>query len=152
MIICILIAHSSIYGLYVAHIIKHFLEKRILMSIFYYFLSLFLLIHFIKSIDNMLYRINIQELTHEDGIKKNKFKKMKDDEIKDLLIRNNKILTVCNNTNIKCIICFEKFDIRNKTLELKCKHIYCIECLAKWCKIKNECPLCRNCLINDDFY
>ena len=122
------------------------------MSIFYYFLSLFVLIHFIKSIDNIIYRINIQELTYEDGIKKNRLIKLKHDVIKDLLIRNNKILTKRNNINIKCYICFEKIDAENKTLELKCKHIYCIECLAKWCKIKNECPLCRHYLINEDFY
>jgi hypothetical protein len=41
-----------------------------------------------------------------------------------------------------CFICLEK--ISNHVLEPSCQSIFCGECLLKWLKIHNTCPLCRS--------
>jgi hypothetical protein len=41
--------------------------------------------------------------------------------------------------NEKCIICYEEFNKMNK---LKCKHLFCYECLEEWLKENKKCPVC----------
>ena len=41
-----------------------------------------------------------------------------------------------------CNICMDK--INKPIMEPNCQNIFCGECLLKWLKTKNTCPLCRN--------
>tara|TARA_B110000438_G_C15646216_1_gene577577 strand:- start:59 stop:901 length:843 start_codon:yes stop_codon:yes gene_type:complete len=52
-----------------------------------------------------------------------------------------------NALNGNCTICYEKL---KKTIVLTCCHnMFCGECILKWLKKKNTCPLCRS-KINKD--
>jgi len=41
-----------------------------------------------------------------------------------------------------CSICLNTIEIDNRIYELKCNHIFHVECLNKW--NKNTCPYCRS--------
>ena len=42
-----------------------------------------------------------------------------------------------------CIICLDI--IIEPTMCIKCKHVYCKQCIKKWCKINSKCPnRCEN--------
>ncbi len=46
--------------------------------------------------------------------------------------------------NFTCIICYdEENNLINDVVKLKCNHKYHLECINKWLKIKNVCPLCK---------
>lgn len=53
------------------------------------------------------------------------------------------------NTNDNCPICLENIQI---TYILKCSHIFHTNCLEKWTKDNNSCPLCRKELIDQVLY
>lgn len=40
-----------------------------------------------------------------------------------------------------CVICYSS--CRDKSFPECCLHIFCFECLCKWSKQKNQCPLCK---------
>lgn len=59
-----------------------------------------------------------------------------------------------NITNIKnemdkeiCGICYDICN-SNNIKRLFCAHVFCMECINKSLKIKNECPICRT--VNDE--
>ena len=33
---------------------------------------------------------------------------------------------------------------KNKTTGDSCRHSFCYECILKWCRVKNECPLSKS--------
>ncbi len=39
----------------------------------------------------------------------------------------------------ECSICYEKFTKMNN---LKCKHMFCYDCLDEWLKENKKCPVC----------
>ena len=41
-----------------------------------------------------------------------------------------------------CSICFDE-EIKISFTKTKCNHYYHNDCLRKWCKISNSCPICR---------
>lgn len=41
-----------------------------------------------------------------------------------------------------CSICFDE-EIKTSFTKTKCNHYFHSHCLRKWCKISNDCPLCR---------
>lgn len=43
--------------------------------------------------------------------------------------------------NGECSICISHID--NPVLEPSCQHLFCAECLLKWLKLKDQCPMCR---------
>ena len=45
--------------------------------------------------------------------------------------------------NEKCMICLDDFVKNEKINQLKCFHKYHINCIKKWLKIQNFCPLCK---------
>ena len=44
----------------------------------------------------------------------------------------------------KCLICLENFKIGDDSIILPCIHIFHSECIKKWMKNKNACPICKN--------
>ena len=46
-----------------------------------------------------------------------------------------------------CGICYDEYDINNITY-LICAHVFCMKCISRSLKIKNECPICRT--VNDE--
>jgi Ring finger domain len=45
-----------------------------------------------------------------------------------------------NNT---CVICYSSVKEEKKCFPENCLHIFCFECLCKWSRQKNQCPLCK---------
>ena len=45
----------------------------------------------------------------------------------------------------ECIICLDDFkkDSKKKATLDPCQHIFCFDCISKWSKKVNECPLCK---------
>ena len=51
---------------------------------------------------------------------------------------------------VECCICMENInDDQNKVIT-KCKHIFCLTCILNHYEEKNNCPLCREILVNED--
>jgi hypothetical protein len=45
----------------------------------------------------------------------------------------------------RCTICFEGFTNINDAVKIRdCKHVFCRECLLRWLKQSNSCPMCRS--------
>ena len=40
----------------------------------------------------------------------------------------------------RCAICLESHVIKSKP---ECGHVFCFQCLVKWCRVKLECPTCK---------
>ena len=144
---CVILSFSTAYGIFFLFY-TGFLKKRILEAVVYYFVLLILLCYIIYHIDKIHYRGNGVLDTSED-IVINVYSTMKDESIIKLLenySKNDEIL-LNNNKKISCRICFDDKFISGDVIKLRCSHIYCKECISKWCRIKNECPLCRKRLI-----
>lgn len=45
----------------------------------------------------------------------------------------------------KCVICYSSIKEIDKCFPEQCfpLHVFCFECLKKWSKQKNQCPLCK---------
>ena len=67
---------------------------------------------------------------------------MKEDEIEK--IKKINYDNTLNKENEKCAICLEDFKKNDDCRELKCKHIYHINCIDNWLlKHSYKCPCCR---------
>lgn len=70
-------------------------------------------------------------------------------KLQDTLVnyRKEKLLELSKNDAVSCCICFIDKD---QSIELKCKHKFCIECIVRqvFQANKNTCPLCREIFIN----
>lgn len=42
-----------------------------------------------------------------------------------------------------CVICYSSVKEGQKSFPECCLHIFCFECLCRWSKQKNQCPLCK---------
>ena len=76
---------------------------------------------------------------------------MKEESIIKLLenySENDEIL-LNNNKKFSCSICLDDKFISKDVIKLRCSHIYCKGCISEWCRIRNECPLCRKRLIEN---
>lgn len=68
--------------------------------------------------------------------------KLKPVEIKD---ENQK-----SKIEYNCVICMEKYKLRDKYIILPCKHIFHEHCIKTWFKQSNICPICKSKIdIND---
>lgn len=47
-----------------------------------------------------------------------------------------------------CSICLNSIKKEEDTTKTNCKHLFHLECISRWLKIKTSCPLCRKFLIN----
>ena len=45
--------------------------------------------------------------------------------------------------NKSCMICLEEFKSKEKVTALPCLHYFHTNCIKKWMKRKNECPICK---------
>ena len=53
------------------------------------------------------------------------------------------------NSQLKFLNCPLCLNERNETICTPCGHLFCLECLIEWMRVKSECPLCRtHCPIN----
>lgn len=48
-----------------------------------------------------------------------------------------------NDKDARCVICWATVLDKNKCFPENCLHIFCFECLVKWSRQKNQCPLCK---------
>ncbi|XP_059639227.1 E3 ubiquitin-protein ligase MBR1-like [Cornus florida] len=51
--------------------------------------------------------------------------------------------TTMTETERKCSICQEEYEEDDKMGKLDCGHLYHIECIKRWLKNKNICPICK---------
>ena len=62
--------------------------------------------------------------------------------IRDYSLNEKEILNPV--TDIKddtpCVICFQ---LPNNPVALKCNHCFCRQCVSRWLKENNTCPICR---------
>ena len=49
----------------------------------------------------------------------------------------------------KCAICLQKYKGVDIIKEFPCKHIFHKNCILKWIKNSNKCPLCKYDITND---
>jgi len=63
--------------------------------------------------------------------------------IKELQSPSNvfKYSETCNQDT--CIICYDNFDKNTIIYELVCKHIFHKNCILKWSKYNDLCPICK---------
>ena len=64
-------------------------------------------------------------------------------------IENYPISIIKNINNLsedkkKCLICLDEFKNGQKSIALPCIHIFHSECIKKWMKTENFCPLCKS--------
>ena len=53
----------------------------------------------------------------------------------------------------KCLICLDNFKNNDDSIILPCIHIFHAECIKKWLKNKNSCPICKSKIDNNNnFY
>ena len=50
----------------------------------------------------------------------------------------------------KCCICLENFKINDETINLPCIHIFHSDCIKKWMKRQDICPICKNKIIPEN--
>lgn len=43
----------------------------------------------------------------------------------------------------KCAICLDEKDVKTMVKLNRCRHVYCVECIEKWCERENTCPQCK---------
>ena len=92
-----------------------------------------------------IHKKNIKEKITEIIMKKEeKDNKPLIDKIED---NNNNLLIKEENANIKLV---EKEEEGISTLN--CGHQFHTECIAKWLKMKNNCPICRQIVLNENNY
>ncbi|CAF0845016.1 unnamed protein product [Adineta ricciae] len=48
-----------------------------------------------------------------------------------------------NDEENKCSVCWDDFEQSQTLRRLRCFHLYHKECIDKWLKDKNQCPICR---------
>ena len=44
----------------------------------------------------------------------------------------------------KCTVCLEDFENSDKVINLTCLHMFHSECIRKWLRKNNSCPICKN--------
>jgi len=93
------------------------------------------------DISSLVFLDTITELLKDDTIQKTKirsiggYKKIKESH--------------CDLLNENCPICLEKFNTGEYYRKLKCNHLFHKKCIDRWIKKdKNECPMCRDLIIN----
>ena len=50
---------------------------------------------------------------------------------------------------MECAICLDTYDSSN-AVKLNCSHNFHNECIEKWKNVKNECPVCRESIDNEE--
>jgi hypothetical protein len=58
-----------------------------------------------------------------------------------VVLRNVDSISHTTRTGQPCAVCLES--TKNPALLEECMHIFCLECIREWWKIKQSCPLCK---------
>jgi len=45
-----------------------------------------------------------------------------------------------NTLTLECPVCYSEPDT---AIVLKCKHVFCMNCIMKWTSSSSQCPICR---------
>ena len=68
---------------------------------------------------------------------------LSDDIIKSFPVSKIKNVKKLSEDKKKCSICLEKFKNNDNTMIIPCTHLFHPNCIQKWMKIKNICPICK---------
>ena len=77
-----------------------------------------------------------------DGLDEDMIKQYPSSKIKDI----NKL----TEDKKRCSICLENFKNGDDSIILPCIHIFHAECIKKWMKKKNACPICKSKIDNNE--
>lgn len=77
-----------------------------------------------------------------DGLDEDMIKQYPSSKIKDI----NKL----TEDKKRCSICLENFKNGDDSIILPCIHIFHAECIKKWMKRKNACPICKSKIDNNE--
>jgi len=47
------------------------------------------------------------------------------------------------DANDDCAICKDEYSLNEKVVQLPCQHFFHSECIVRWLKMHNQCPVCR---------
>ena len=42
-----------------------------------------------------------------------------------------------------CVICLQNYVKGDERRTLPCKHMFCVDCIDKWLRLHNSCPICK---------
>ena len=97
----------------------------------------------ISEIINLSTNINISNSSN--NISSNKG--LNDETINNYPTSKIKNINDLSENKKKCLICLDEFKNGQKSIILPCIHIFHCECIKKWMKKENFCPLCKNKII-----
>ncbi len=78
--------------------------------------------------------------------------------IRDIQLQNNgtfkgltirKILKVIER-NMECVICFEAINSEENLAKLTCNHEFHKDCIERWLKDRQQCPMCRRHIVPEE--
>ena len=76
----------------------------------------------------------------EDVQQHNKRLQQLEDYERDLILKIEYLTERIKNGDV-CSICYDQ--VNTKTVIKCCGNSFCLECICRWLKIKNTCPLCK---------
>ena len=94
---------------------------------------------------NILEIINMPT-NHHRSSQNNKLpnKGLDEETIQNYPISKIKNVNELSENKKNCLICLDEFKNGQKSINLPCTHIFHAECIKKWMKKENFCPLCKN--------
>ena len=84
-------------------------------------------------------------INRERNCKKNKG--LNNETIEKFPVSKIKNIHELSENNKKCLICLDEFINNQDSIILPCIHIFHSNCIKKWMKRENFCPLCKNKII-----
>ena len=95
---------------------------------------------FNKQYYNLLVKIKMCEKNKKENIHTFTTAKEKDYR-KEIIDMTDEDIELFKNINESCVICGEI--MKNNHSVLKCKHVFCNDCMISHFRVKDNCPLCR---------
>ena len=75
-----------------------------------------------------------------------------EENIKSYPISKIKDINKLDEEKRKCLICLEYFKNNDDSIGLPCIHIFHSECIKKWMRQRNSCPICKSKIIEKEEY
>ncbi|QOI90256.1 hypothetical protein QKU58_gp075 [Pyramimonas orientalis virus] len=94
-----------------------------------------------KNIINCRSAIEYNKSLIVDDVEQQRQKVAQLEEVEKTLVHKTTMLTDRIRNGDICSICF--CNQENKTITKCCKNAFCFECICKWLKVQNKCPLCK---------
>ncbi len=95
---------------------------------------------FNKQYYNLLRKLKTCEKNKKENIHSFTTEKEKDYR-KEIIDMTDEEIELFKNINESCVICGEI--MKNNHSVLKCKHVFCNDCMISHFRVKDNCPLCR---------